>query len=106
MNGAFAEESIGAPDEICYNITNPSDGRNDQAQFEPPPHCVAKRKRWAIRCGRRKIVSLVFYCCSFVSDFLRTVYIEGNIKEPEIPFLIMPCLALYILHMSDRVSFW
>lgn len=29
LNGAFAEEPVDASDKICYNITNPSEGRND-----------------------------------------------------------------------------
>ena len=74
LNGAFAEKPIDEPDEICYNITNPSEGRNDQAQFEPPLRRVAERKRGFARCGRRKISSLVSYCCSLESDFLGTVY--------------------------------
>ena len=74
LNGVFAEESIDAPDEICYNITNASVGRTEQAQFEPPLRRVAKRKRGFARCGRRKISSLVSYCCSLESDFLGTVY--------------------------------
>ena len=74
LNDAFAEKPIDEPDEICYNITNPSEGRNDQAQFEPPLRRVAERKRGFARCGRRKISSLVSYCCSLESDFLGTVY--------------------------------
>ena len=74
LNGVFAEESIDAPDEICYNITNASVGRTEQAQFEPPLRRVAERKRGFARCGRRKISSLVSYCCSLASDFLSTVY--------------------------------
>ncbi len=74
LNGVFAEESIDAPDEICYNITNTSEDGADQAQFESPLRCVAKRKRGVVRCGRRKISSLVSYCCSLASDFLSTVY--------------------------------
>ena len=70
MNGAFAEESIDAPDEICYNITNPSEGRNDQAQFEPPLRRVAERKRVPVRWDRRKIS----HCALLVSGFLRAVY--------------------------------
>ena len=74
LNGVFAEEPVDASDKICYNITNPSEGRNDQAQFESPLRCVAKRKRGVVRCGRRKISSLVSYCCSLESDFLGTAY--------------------------------
>ena len=74
LNGAFVEEPVDASDKICYNITNPSEGRNDQAQFEPPLRRVAERKRGFARCGRRKISSLVSYCCSLESDFLGTVY--------------------------------
>ena len=36
LNGAFVEETVDEPDEICYNITNLSEDRNDQTQFEPP----------------------------------------------------------------------
>ena len=74
LNGVFAEESIDAPDEICYNITNPSEDRNDQTQFEPPRCRAVEGKRGFARCGRRKISSLVSYCCSLASDFLSTVY--------------------------------
>ena len=74
LNGAFAEKPIDEPDEICYNITNTSEDGADQAQFESPLRCVAKRKRGVVRCGRRKISSLVSYCCSLVSGFLSTVY--------------------------------
>ena len=74
LNGAFVEETVDESTEICYNITNPSEGRNDQAQFEPPLRRVAERKRGFARCGRRKISSLVSYCCSLESDFLGTVY--------------------------------
>ena len=74
LNGVFAEEPVDASDKICYNITNPSEGRNDQAQFEPPLRRVAERKRGFARCGRRKISSLVSYCCSLVSDFPSTAY--------------------------------
>ena len=74
LNGAFAEKPIDEPDEICYNITNTSEDGADQAQFESPLRCVAKRKRGVVRCGRRKISSLVSYCCSLASDFLSTVY--------------------------------
>ena len=74
LSGAFVEESIDEPDEICYNITNTSKGGVDQAQFESPPRCVAKRKRGVVRCGRRKISSLDSYCCSLASGFLSTAY--------------------------------
>mgnify|MGYP002650738293 FL=1 len=74
LNDAFAEKLIDEPDEICYNITNAGISGTDQAQFEPPQCRVAGRKRGVVRCGRRKISSLVSYCCSLVSDFLSTVY--------------------------------
>ena len=74
LNGAFVEEAVDEPDEICHNITNTSEDGADQAQFESPLRCVAKRKRGVVRCGRRKISSLVSYCCSLASDFLSTVY--------------------------------
>ena len=74
LNGAFAEKPIDEPDEICYNITNAGISGTDQAQFEPPQCRVAGRKRGVVRCGRRKISSLVSYCCSLVSDFLSTFY--------------------------------
>ena len=74
LNGAFVEETVDEPDEICYTITNTSEDGADQAQFESPLRCVAKRKRGFARCGRRKISSLVSYCCSLESDFLGTVY--------------------------------
>ena len=74
LNGVFAEEPVDASDKICYNITNPSEGRNDQAQFEPPRCRAVEGKRGFARCGRRKISSLVSYCCSLASDFLSTVY--------------------------------
>ena len=74
LNGVFAEEPIDEPDEICYNITNTSEGGADQAQFESPLCCVTKRKRGVVRCGRRKILLLVSYCCFLVSDFLSAVY--------------------------------
>ena len=70
LNGACAEESIDAPDEICYNIANPSEDRNDQTQFEPPRCREAERKRDFARYARRKISLTVFYGCSLVSDFL------------------------------------
>ena len=74
LNGAFVEETIDEPDEICYNITNLSEDRNDQTQFEPPRCRAVEGKRGFARCGRRKISSLVSYCCSLESDFLGTVY--------------------------------
>ena len=74
LNGAFVEETVDESAEICYNITNTSEDGADQAQFESPLRCVAKRKRGVVRCGRRKISSLVSYCCSLESDFLGTVY--------------------------------
>ena len=74
LNGAFVEETVDEPDEICYNITNTSEDEDDQAQFESPLRCVTKRKRGVVRCGRRKISSLVSCCCSLESDFLRAVY--------------------------------
>ena len=74
LNDAFAEKPIDEPDEICYNITNTSEDGADQAQFESPLRCVAKRKRGFARCGRRKISSLVSYCCSLASGFLSTAY--------------------------------
>ena len=74
LNDAFAEKPIDEPDEICYNITNTSKDGADQAQFESPLHCVVKRKRGVVRCGRRKISSLVSYCCSLASGFLSTAY--------------------------------
>ena len=74
LNDAFAEKPIDEPDEICYNITNTSEDGADQAQFESPPRCVAKRKRGVVRCGRRKISSLDSYCCSLASGFLSTAY--------------------------------
>jgi hypothetical protein len=74
LNGAFVEEAVDEPDEICNNITNLSEDRNDQTQFEPPRCRAVEGKRGFARCGRRKISSLVSYCCSLVSDFLSTVY--------------------------------
>ena len=74
LNGAFVEETVDESAEICYNITNTSEDGANQAQFESPLRCVAKRKRGVVRCGRRKISSLVSYCCSLASDFLSTVY--------------------------------
>ena len=74
LNGAFVEEAVDERGEMCYNITNTSEDGADQAQFESPMRCVAKGKRGVVRCGRRKISSLVSYCCSLASDFLSTVY--------------------------------
>ena len=74
LNGAFAEEPVDESAEICYNITNKSENGADQAQFESPLRCVAKRKRGVVRCGRRKISSLVSCCCSLALGFLSTVY--------------------------------
>ena len=74
LNGVFAEESIDAPDEICYNITNPSDGRNDQAQFEPPLRRVAERKIVPVQWSRRKISLVVAHCGSLAAGFLCAVY--------------------------------
>ena len=74
LNDAFAEKPIDEPDKICYNITNTSEDGADQAQFESPLRCVAKRKRGVVRCGRRRITSLVSYCCSLALGFLSTVY--------------------------------
>ena len=74
LNGAFVEETVDESAEICYNITNTSEDGADQAQFESPLRCVAKRKRGVVRCGRRKISSLVSYCCSLASGFLSTAY--------------------------------
>ena len=74
LNGAFVEEAVDEPDEICYNITNTSEDGADQTQFESPLRCVTKRKRRVVRCGRRKISSLVSYCCSLASGFLSTAY--------------------------------
>ena len=74
LNGAFAEESIDAPDEICYNIANPSEDRNDQTQFEPPRCRAVEGKRGFARCGRRKISLLVSCCCCLASGLLRSVF--------------------------------
>ena len=74
LNGAFAEESIDAPDEICYNIANPSEDRNDQTQFEPPRCRAVEGKRGFARCGRRKISLLVSCCCCLASGFLSKAY--------------------------------
>lgn len=74
LNDAFAEKLIDEPDKICYNITNTSEDGADQTQFEPPRCRAVEGKRGVVRCGRRKISSLVSYCCSLASDFLSTVY--------------------------------
>ena len=74
LNDAFAEKPIDEPDKICYNITNTSEDGADQTQFEPPRCRAVEGKRGFVRCGRRKISSLVSYCCSLASDFLSTVY--------------------------------
>ena len=74
LNGVFAEKPVDEPDEICYNITDIRECRTEQAQFEPPQRRVAERKRRVVRCGQRKISSLVSYCCSLASDFLNAVY--------------------------------
>ena len=74
LNDAFAEKLIDEPDEICYNITNTSEDGADQAQFESPLRCVAKRKRGFARCGRRKISLLVSCCCCLASGFLSKAY--------------------------------
>ena len=74
LNGAFVEEAVDEPDEICNNITNLSEDRNDQTQFEPPRCRAVEGKRGFARCGRRKISLLVSCCCSLASDFLSTVY--------------------------------
>lgn len=57
LNGVFAEKPIDEPDEICYNITNTSEDGADQAQFESPLRCVAKRKRGF--CAMRSKKNLV-----------------------------------------------
>ena len=74
LNDAFVEKPIDESDEICYNITKTSEDGADQAQFESPLRCVTKRKRGVVRCGRRKISSLVSYCCFLALGFLSTVY--------------------------------
>ena len=74
LNGAFVEETVDEPDEICYNITNLSEDRNDQTQFEPPRCRAVEGKRGFARYCRRKISSLVSYCSSLESDFLSAVY--------------------------------
>ena len=74
LNGVFVEETVDASDKICYNITNPSEGRNDQAQFEPPLRRVAERKIVPVRWSRRKLPLLVARCGPLISGFLRAVY--------------------------------
>ena len=74
LNDVFAEKPIDEPDEICYNITNTSEDRADQAQFESPLRCVTKKNREVIRCGRRKISLLVSCCCCLASGFLSKAY--------------------------------
>ena len=74
LSGAFVEESIDVPDEICYNITNASVGRTEQAQFEPPLRRVAERKIVPVRWSRRKLPLLVARCGPLISGFLRAVY--------------------------------
>ena len=74
LNGVFAEESIDAPDEICYNITNASVGRTEQAQFEPPLRRVAERKIVPVQWSRRKISLVVAHCGSLAAGFLCAVY--------------------------------
>ena len=74
LNGAFVEEAVDEPDEICNNITNLSEDRNDQTQFEPPGCRVVEGKRGFARCGRRKISLLVSCCCCLASGFLSTAY--------------------------------
>ena len=74
LNGVFVEETVDASDKICYNITDPSEGRNDQAQFEPPLRRVAERKIVPVRWSRRKLPLLVARCGPLISGFLRAVY--------------------------------
>ena len=74
LNGAFVEEAVDEPDEICNNITNLSEDRNDQTQFEPPRCRVVEGKRGFARCGRRKISLLVSCCCCLASGFLSKAY--------------------------------
>ena len=74
LNGAFAEEPVDESAEICYNITNTSEGGADQAQFESPLCCVTKRKIVPVRWKRRKIPLLVARCGPLISGFLRAVY--------------------------------
>ena len=74
LNGAFVEEAVDEPDEICNNITNLSEDRNDQTQFEPPRCRAVEGKRGFARCGRRKISLLVSCCCCLSSGFLSKAY--------------------------------
>ena len=74
LNGAFVEEAVDEPDEICNNITNLSEDRNDQTQFEPPRCRAVEGKRGFARCGRRKISLLVSCCCCLASGFLSKAY--------------------------------
>ena len=74
LNGAFVEETVDESDEICYNITNLSEDRNDQTQFEPPRCRAVEGKRGFARCGRRKISLLVSCCCCLASGLLRSVF--------------------------------
>ena len=74
LNGAFVEETVDEPDEICYNITNLSEDRNDQTQFEPPRCRAVEGNRGFARCGRRKISLLVSCCCCLASGFLSKAY--------------------------------
>ena len=73
LNGAFVEETVDEPDEICYNITNLSEDRNDQTQFEPPRCRAVEGKRGFARCARRKISLLIAQCRPSESGFLRSV---------------------------------
>ena len=74
LNGAFVEEAVDEPDEICNNITNLSEDRNDQTQFEAPRCRAVEGKRGFARCGRRKISLLVSCCCCLASGFLSKAY--------------------------------
>ena len=74
LNGAFVEEAVDEPDETCNNITNLSEDRNDQTQFEPPRCRAVEGKRGFARCGRRKISLLVSCCCCLASGFLSKAY--------------------------------
>ena len=74
LNGAFVEEAVDEPDEICNNITNLSEDRNDQTQFEPLRCRAVEEKRGFARCGRRKISLLVSCCCCLASGFLSKAY--------------------------------
>ena len=74
LNGAFVEEAVDEPDEICNNITNLSEDRNDQTQFEPPRCRAVEGKSGFARCGRRKISLLVSCCCCLASGFLSKAY--------------------------------